>query len=113
MVVGGLVVVVVGELVVVVVGGLVVVVTSPDPVVGVVVVVDGAIVVVDAAVPGVAGCDVVGTGDGAGVPRLAEAPGCSLATVTQMKAVAPPAATITVLVRRLTRACASVREIGE
>jgi len=105
--------VVVGGLVVVVAGGFVVVVTSVEPVVGVVVVVDGVLVVVVAAGPGVAGCAVVGTGEGAGALAAAEDPGCSLATVTPMNAVAAPAATITVLVRRLMRACARARAIGE
>jgi len=105
--------VVVGGLVVVVVGGLVVVVASAEPVVGVVVVVDGVLVVVDAAGPGVAGCAVLGTGEGTGALAPAEDPECSLATVTQMNAVAPPAATITVLVRRLMRACARARAIGD
>ena len=100
-------------MVVVVVGGLVVVVTSAEPVVGTVVVVDGVLVVVDAAVPCVAGCAVVGTGDGAGTLAEEEDPGCSLATVTQMNAVTPPAATIAVLVKRPMRACASVRATGE
>ena len=110
MVVGGLVVVVV----VVVAGGLVVGVTSDEPVVGVVVVAGVVVlVVVDAAVPGVTGRAVVATGDGAGALAPAEEPGCSLATVTQMNAVAPPAATIAVLVKRLMRACASVRATGE
>ena len=110
----GWVVVVVGGLVVevVVVDGLVVV-TSAEPVVGAVVVVDGVLVVVDAAVPGVAGCAVLGAGDGAEALAAAEEPGCSLATVTQMNAVAPPAATIAVLVKRLMRACAIVRATGE
>jgi len=108
--------VVVGGLVVVVVGGLVVVVASAEPVVGVVVVVDGVlvvVVVVVAAGPGVAGCAVVGTGEGAGALAAAEDPGCSLATVTPMNAGAAPAATITVLVRRLMRACARARAIGD
>jgi hypothetical protein len=105
--------VVVGGLVVVVVGGLVVGVTSAEPVVGVVVVVDGVLVVVDAAGPDVGGCAVVGTGEGAGALAPAEEPGCSLATATQMNAVAPPAATIAVLVRRLMRPCAIARAIGE
>ncbi len=113
-VVGGLVVVVAGGLVVVVAGGLVVVVTSDEPVVGTVVVAGVVVVVVvDTAGPDVAGCAVVGTGEGAGAVAAAEEPGCSLATVTQMKAVAPPAATITVPVRRLILACARVRETGE
>jgi len=102
--------VVVGGLVVVVAGGIVVVVTSAAPVVGVVVVV---LVVVDAAGPGVAGGAVVGTGEGAGTLAPAEDPGCSLATVTQMNAVAPPVATMAVLVRRLMRACARARAIGD
>ena len=114
----GCVVVVVGGLVVVVAGGLVVGVTSDEPVVGVVGVagvVAGVVVVVvvDTAGPDVAGCAVVGTGEGAGALAAAAEPGCSLATVTQMKAVAPPAATITVPVRRLILACARVRETGE
>ena len=89
------------------VGGLVVV-TSAEPVVGAVVVVDGVLVVVDAAVPGVGGCAVLGAGDGAGaLAAEEEEPGCSLATVTQTNAVAPPAATIAVLVKRLMRSCAS------
>ena len=112
MVVGGLVVVVV--VVVVVRSGLVVGVTSDEPVVGVVVVAGVVVVVVvDAAGPDVAGCAVVGTGEGAGALAPLEDPGCSLATVTQMNAVAPPAARIAVLVKRLMRACASVRATGE
>ena len=98
--------------VVVVVVGAVVVIPA-ELVVGPVAVVGGVLVVVDAAGPGVAGCAVLGAGDGAAALAAAEAPGCSLATATQMNAVAPPAATIAVLVRRLMRACAAVRASGE
>ena len=121
MVVGGLVVVVVGGLVVVVVvtaGPVVGVVIAPPvpaeldpPSAIVVVVVEVVLVVGDAVVPG-DGCTVVGSGEGAGALAPAD-PGCSLATVTQMNAVAPPATTIAVLVRRLMRACARARATGE
>ena len=123
MVVGGLVVVVVGGIVVEVTGGLVVgVVVAAEPgeldpafVVGavVVVVVVVVLVVVDGLVPTVPRCAVVGTEEGAGALAPADDPGCSLATVTQMNAVAPPASTIAVLVRRLMRACARARAVGE
>jgi hypothetical protein len=118
-VVGGLVVVVVGGIVVVVTGGLVVgVVVAAEPgeldpafvggvVVGVVV------VVVVVLVPTVAGCAVVGADEGVGALVPADDPGFSLATVTQMNAVAPPASTMAVLVRRLMRACARARAVGE
>ena len=114
-VVGGLVVVVGGEVVVVAAGGLVVEVAPTEPVEGVVVGAgaDDVLVVVDEAPPVVVGSVVVGPGDGAGALAPAEEPGCSLATVTQMTAVAPPAATIAVEVRRLRRACACVRANGE
>lgn len=39
-------------------------------------------------------------------------PGCSFATVTPMKAVAPPAKMIMALVSRLMRACARVLALG-
>ncbi len=120
----GRVVVVVGGLVVVVVVGVVVtaglvvgVVIAPpvpvelDPPLAIVVVVEVVLVVGDAVVPG-DGCTVVGSGEGAGALAPAD-PGCSLATVTQMNAVAPPATTIAVLVRRLMRACARARATGE
>ena len=122
MVVGALVVVVTGGLVVVVVGALVVgVVVAPEPgeldpaFVGgvVVVVVVLVLVVVDGLVPTVPGCAVVGTEEGVGALAPADDPGCSLATVIQMNAVAPPASTIAVLVRRLMRACARARALGE
>jgi len=118
----GCVVVVVGGLVVVV-GGLVVVVVAEDwpeldPSVAVVVVdvVGGLVVVVDVpriVVPEPPGCDVVGTVTGGTPLALAEDPGCSLATVTQMNAVAPPAITIAVLVSRLMRASVTARAVGE
>jgi hypothetical protein len=108
---------------VVVVGGLVVgVVVASEPgepdaafVLGavVVVVVVVVLVVVDGLVPTVPGCAVVGTVEGAGALTPADDPGCSLATVTQMNAVAPPASTIAVLVRRLMRACARARAVSE
>jgi hypothetical protein len=99
-VVGGLVVVVTGGLVVVVTGGLVVGVVDAAEAGGL----DPAlVVVVGGLVPTVAGWAVVGVDD----------PGCSLATVTQMNAVAPPASTMAVLVRRLMRACARARALGE
>jgi len=115
----GWVVVVVGGIVVVVVvvGGAVVGVVVAgaelEPPGEVVVVVGGLVVVVVVgvgvvtAVPAFA---VVGT-EGAFVP--AEDPGCSLATVTPMNAVAPPATRMAVLVRRLMRACARARAVGE
>ena len=115
MVVGGLVVVVTGGFVVVVSGGLVGVVADAaafDPGLVVVVVVL-VLVVVEVLVPTGAGCVVVGAVEGADALAPADAPGCSLATVTQMNAVAPPASTMAVLVRRLMRACASARAVGE
>jgi hypothetical protein len=60
-----------------------------------------------------AGADVVGTGEGAGSFGLADDPGCSLANVTPMYAVAPPARTSVVVVNRRTRACARSRSAGE
>jgi hypothetical protein len=127
----GRVVVVVGGRVVVVVGGLVVGVVVVGVVAagglaagveaaGVVVVVDvvgeggvaeGGVVVVPA--PEVPGCAVVGTAEGDGAFEPADEPGCSLATVTPMKALAPPATTIVVLVNRLMRASARARALGE
>ena len=59
------------------------------------------------------GCAVVGTEEGVGAFEPADDPGCSLATVTPMKALAPPATTIVVLVSRLMRACARARALGE
>ncbi len=127
----GRVVVVVGGRVVVVVGGRVVgagvpvagaapgAALPPDPPVppaGEVVVVGGevvVVVVVVALVPEAPGCAVVGTEAGVGAFVPAEDPGCSLATVTPMKAAAPPATTIVVLVSRLMRACARARALGE
>ncbi len=119
MVTGGLVVVVTGGLVVGVTVGVVVAVEpgelDPAFVVGavVVVVVVVVLVVVDGLVPTVPGRAVVGTEEGVGALAPADDPGCSLATVTQMNAVAPPASTIDVLVRRLMRACARARATGE
>ncbi len=127
-VVGGLVVVVGG--LVVVVGGLVVVVLAGaalavgvvageeppaefDPAAVVVVVVVLVDVVVGEVVPDVDGCAVGGTEEGVGALAVDEDPGCSLATVTQMKAVAPPATRTAVLVMRLMRACARARAAGE
>jgi hypothetical protein len=99
---------------VVVVGGRVVVVDVGALVVGVGELwgAVGLVVVVGLVVGGVLGV-VVGVGPGSGAfVGGADAPGCSFATVTPMNAVAPPASTITVLVSRLTRACALARSIG-
>ena len=108
----GWVVVVVGGDVVVVVGGLVVGVVvigaEPDPLGVVVVVVGGLVVVVVDVVAAV-----VGTLVGLGGFEPADEPGCSLATVTPIKAVAPPATRMAVRVRRLMRACARARVVGE
>ncbi len=105
---------------VVVVGGLVVVVAEDgpdvDPSVAVVDVLGGLVVVVDGprdAVPEVPGRGVVGRVTGGTPSEPAEDPGCSLATVTQMNAVAPPASTIAVLVSRLMRASVTARAVGE
>ena len=115
----GWVVVVVGGIVVVVVGGAVVGVVVAgaelNPPAAVVVVV-GAIVVVVVVVGVVAGAPgvaVVGTEVRLGAFEPAEDPGCSLATVTPMNAAAPPATRMAVLVRRLMRACARARAVGE
>jgi hypothetical protein len=112
--------------VVVVVGGIVVVVVVGGAVVGVVVagaelvppgevvvVGGGLVVVVVGVVTAVPGFAVVGTEVGLGAFEPAEDPGCSLATVTPMNAVAPPATRMAVLVRRLMRACARARAVGE
>lgn len=56
---------------------------------------------------------VVGTAGEAGAFELAEEPGCSLATVTPMNAVAPLATTMAPRVSRLTRAWARARAAGE
>lgn len=104
--------VVVGGLVVGVVGGLVVGVGDPWGAIGLVVgvVVGGAVVAVGLVVVGAVAA---GVDPGSGGPvGAADAPGCSLATVTPMNAVAPPARTITVLVSRFRRACALARSIG-
>ncbi len=55
----------------------------------------------------------VGAGAGSGPFGLADDPGCSFATMTPMEAVAPPARTIVVVVKRRTRARARSRAIGE
>ena len=120
----GLVVVVVGWLVVVVVGGAVVgggrvVATglvgtagaaedpcTPTPLVGVVVGAAVVDVVVDVAA-GTAGSLTACAG------TVAEDPGCSRATVTQMRAVAPPLSSRAVRVNRLMRICAAARDDGE
>jgi hypothetical protein len=116
---GWVVVVVGGIVVVVVLGGAVGVVVVAgaelEPPGEVVVVVGGLVVVVVvvgvvASVPGFA---VVGTEVRLGAFVPAEDPGCSLATVTPMNAVAPPATRMAVLVRRLMRACARARAVGE
>jgi len=96
--------------VVVAVGGIVVVVGW------IVVVGGGAVVPPDpAAPPALPAAVVVGVGTEAGVGPFGppDDPGCSLATVTPMKALTPPATTIVVLVSRLTRACARARALGE
>jgi len=95
--------------VVVVVGGRVVVVVGVVDV-GVVVGVVGVVGVVVVGVV-VAGVDEIGAGSG--TFGLADDPGCSFATMTPMHAVAPPARTIVVVVRRRTRARARSRAIGE
>ena len=83
------------------------------PVVGagrVVVVVGGLVVGV-----GAVGLPVVGAGVGAGdrgAVEGADPPGCSLATVIPMNAVAPPATMIAVLVRRVIRAWTLARALG-
>jgi len=64
--------------------------------------------VVVGVVPGVAGA-----GAGSGPFGLADDPGCSFATMTPIHAVAPPARTIVVVVKRRTRARARSRAIGE
>ena len=84
----------------------------PDVTTGRVVVVVGGRVVGGGRVVVVVGV-VVGTEAGVGALEPADDPGCSRATVTPMKALAPPATTIVVLVSRLTRACARVRALGE
>ncbi len=114
----GWVVVVVGGSVVVVVGGAVVGVVVAgaelDPAGEIVVVVGGlVVVVVVVVVTAVPGSAVVGAEVGLGAFEPAEDPGCSLATVTPMNAVAPPATRMAVLVRRLMRACARARAVGE
>ena len=53
-----------------------------------------------------------GAGAGSGPLGLADDPGCSFATITPMQAVAPPARTIVVVVKRRTRARARSRDIG-
>jgi hypothetical protein len=105
--VGGLVVVVVGGVVGgVVVGGLVVGADVPAvPDAPRVVVVGGLVVVVLGAVPDVPR----GAGRGTGGFEPAAAPGCSRATVTPMKAVAPPATRMVALVRWRMRASARAR----
>ncbi len=103
----GRVVVVVGGLVVVV-GGLVVVVggAAPSRLDPPVVVVGGLVVVVVLV-------DVTGAGLVAGgAVEGAVPPGCSLATVIPMNAVAPPATTTAVLVKRVIRTCALARASG-
>jgi hypothetical protein len=112
---GWVVVVVGGDVVggdVVVVGGLVVGVVvvgaEPDPLGMVVVVVGGLVVVVVEVVAAV-----VGTLVGLGGFEPADEPGCSLATVTPIKAVAAPATRRAVRVKRLMRACARARAVGE
>jgi len=114
----GWVVVVVGGIVVVVVGGAVVGVVVAgaelNPPAAVVVVVGAiVVVVVVGVVAGVPGIAVVGTEVRLGAFEPAEDPGCSLATVTPMNAAAPPATRMAVLVRRLMRACARARAVGE
>jgi hypothetical protein len=117
----GRVVVVVGGRVVVVVDGLVVGVVAAGVVAaGVVVVVVvvgeggvGEVVVVVVPAPEVPGCALEGTEEGVGAFEPVDEPGCSLATVTPMKALAPPATTIVVRFNRLTRACARARALGE
>jgi hypothetical protein len=101
--VGGLVVVVGGLVVVVVVGDDVPAVPDPPRVV----VVGGLVVVVVVlgAVPGVP----CGAWTGGGGFEPAAAPGCSRATVTPMKAVAPPATRTVALVRCRMRASARAR----
>ncbi len=115
---GGVVVVVGGVVVVVVVGGAVVGVVVAgaelNPPAAVVVVVGAiVVVVVVGVVGGVPGSAVVGTEVRLGAFEPAEDPGCSFATVTPMNAAAPPATRMAVLVRRLMRACARARAVGE
>jgi hypothetical protein len=116
-VVGGEVVVVGDEVVGVVVAGVVAavevegVVLAPEPagdsVAGVEVV--GDVVVVGAVVVGVVVVDPVDPV----VPAVALAPGCSLATTTPMRAVAPVASTIEARVRWRTSAFARLLASGE
>jgi len=101
----GRVVVVVGGLVVVVVGGLVVGVVDGTAV--------GELAVVGVVVVVVVVLGVVGAGAGSRPFGLADDPGCSFATMTPMQAVAPPARTIVVVVKRRTLARARSRAIGE
>jgi hypothetical protein len=106
----GRVVVVVGGLVVG--GGLVVVVGAVGPPF---VAAGAVVVVVGELVGGVVGPPVAGTGVGAGdrgTVEGADPPGCSLATVIPMKAVAAPATMIAVLVRRVIRAWTLARAPG-
>jgi len=108
--VGGIVVVVVGGAVV----GVVVAGAELNPPAAVVVVVGAiVVVVVVGVVAGVPGIAVVGTEVRLGAFEPAEDPGCSLATVTPMNAAAPPATRMALLVRRLMRACARARAVGE
>ena len=113
---GGVVVVVGATVVDVVGGGIVVGVVTSAPPAGTVAGAGapaeldaaGAVVVV-VAVVGI----VVGSNGGVGAFALADEPGCSLATVTPMNAVAPLATTKTLRVSRLTRAWARARAAGE
>ncbi len=109
-VVGGTVVVVVGGVVV----GVVVAGVELDAPGDVVVVVGGlVVVVVVGVVAAVPGFEVVGTEARPGTFEAADDPGCSFATTTPMNAAAPPATRTAVLVRRLMRACARERAVGE